>query len=381
MTAIEATYAAVVVVLVLGFSLLAGVIGLKWAHRRRVQAHNKRRRSYLRLLSAHLVSPTPTLTLDDRQFEDDAFIDAVIDIRNTVAGDSAVVLKDLIDGRGLINLQAARLRSPFPLGRRLRAVVSLAEIGDQAAGRVLMQHLSDREPEVRIHSARGLARMRYLPAIEPMLERMRYESPLVRSKFGDALIAFGTEASWPMVGFVRVHQHDDDTTGLPEIIRAIGRIGEREVGPALSELLHELENVEICLAIIESLGSIGGPRSLRPLRKTFCSDDWRIRAKAASAMGEIGDPSVNPILFQALGDSSWWTRRNSAGALAVLPGGINWLYDGLISHDEFARDAAAEALADCGELSAAKLRFDSGEGGPRDLRLIRYMDRPGLVFS
>jgi HEAT repeat protein len=98
-------------------------------------------------------------------------------------------------------------------------------------------------------------------------------------------------------------------------------------------------------------------------------------------MGEIGDPSVNPILFHALGDSSWWTRRNSAGALAALPGGINWLYDGLISHDEFARDAAAEALADCGELSAAKLRFDSGEAGPRDLRLIRYMDRPGLVFS
>ncbi|HEY5890442.1 MAG TPA: HEAT repeat domain-containing protein [Acidimicrobiia bacterium] len=381
MTAIEAAVVGVVVACTIGLVLAIAVVALKWAHRRRVHSHEIRRREYLRMISAHVVQSGSIPVVSAQEAEDDAFIDAVIDVRNTIAGSPDDALNGLVDSSGLTRRQAGRLRSPFPLGRRLRAAVSLAEIGDRGAARVLLAHLSDREPEIRIQSARGLARMRYVAAIGPILARLAEETPAVRSMLAEALVAFGRDAAWPITAFIRAHHKDPVITGIPEAARAIGTIGDSEVGNALSELLFEIEDVEILLALIESLGYVGGPHAVRPLRRTLASEDWRLRAKSATALGEIGDPSVNPILFSGLRDQSWWTRRNCAAALSVLPGGIGWLYDGLISHDEFARDAAAEALADCGELAAARDRVDAGVSRPRDLQLLNYMASPGMVFS
>lgn len=381
MTPIQAALAAVTVVFALGLILLVAVIVFKWIHRRRIVARSQRRAQYLRLISQHLADPGSTQPLTVYQAEDDAFIDAVIDVRNTVVGPAVDTLEGLVDSTGLISLQAERLRSRFPLGRRLRAVVSLAEIGDARAARVLMQHLADREPEVRVQCARGLARMGYTPAIDLILERFNEETPWVRTRFAEALISFGREASWPLTAFVRVNHTAPNNLGVPEVVRVIGRIGDLEVGPALAELLFSVTDLEINLALIESIGQVGGPLAVRPLRKIFLSDDWRIRAKTATALGDIGDPSVNPILVTGLSDPSWWTRRNSAAALARLPNGIDFLYDALTSPDEFARDAAAEALADIGELAAAIDRMDAGEPHPRDLRLVAYMEQPGMVFS
>lgn len=381
MTPIQAALIAVTVVFALGLILLLAVIVFKWIHRRRIQARTRRRGEYLRLISQHLADPTSTQPLTVYQAEDDAFIDAVIDVRTTVVGPAVDTLEGLVDSTGLISLQAERLRSRFPLGRRLRAVVSLAEIGDARAARVLMQHLSDREPEVRVQCARGLARMRYTAAIDLILERFNEETPWVRTRFAEALISFGREASWPLTAFVRVNHTAPNNFGVPEAVRVIGRIGDLEVGPALAELLYSVEDLEITLALIESIGQVGGPLAVRPLRRMFLSDDWRIRAKTATALGDIGDPSVNPILMTGLSDSSWWTRRNCAGSLARLPNGVDFLYESLTSPDEFARDAAAEALADVGELAAAIDRMDAGESHPRDIRLVSYMEQPGMVFS
>jgi HEAT repeat protein len=74
-------------------------------------------------------------------------------------------------------------------------------------------------------------------------------------------------------------------------------------------------------------------------------------------------------------------RRNSAAALASLPGGIDLLYEAIGAPDQFTRDAAAEALADCGELIAARDRLESGKSDPRDAQLISYMHIPDPVTS
>lgn len=379
MSATELAYLSVVIVFAIGLGLLVAVVTLKWTHRRRTEAHDLRRAAYLKMLSQHLASPGSTQTLSASEAEDDAFIDAVIDVRNTVIGPAVDALEGLVDRSGLISLQSQRLRSRFPLGRRLRAVVTLAEIGDARAARVLMQHLSDREPEVRVQCARGLARMRYTAAIDLILDRFNEETPWVRSRFAETLNLYGRDATWLLMAFVRVNHAYENNAGVPEAVRVLGRIGDREVGPALSELLYSVEDIEVTLAIIEALGDVGGPMALRPLRRKFLSDDWRVRAKTATAFGEIGDPSINPVLAEGLSDPSWWTRRNSASALTELPGGLEYLYNALDSEDRFARDAAAEALADCGELNAAKDRIESGTAAARDHLLVDYMEQPGLV--
>jgi HEAT repeat protein len=267
----------------------------------------------------------------------------------------------------------ARLRSRFPLGRRLRAAVSLAEIGDESTARVLVEHLSDREPEIRIQCARGLVRIKDTAAIDAILERFDLEEPWVRARFADTLVGFGSKATWPLVAYIRVNLRHSDNDGVVEAIRVLGVIGDRDVGPTLAGVLRVASDPEVLIATIEALGLVGGPLAIRPLRAAVQSADWRLRAKAATSLGQIGDPSVNPLLARSLEDANWWVRRNSAAALAALQGGTDLLHHALSSDDEFARDAAAEALADCGVLAAAREREERGAATAEDAALLAHM--------
>ncbi len=373
MTPFQAAVVVAVMVFAVGLVLLIGVVALKLSRRRRATAHNIRHGEYLRAISQHIVAPGSIPPFTAHEAGDDAFIDAVIALRSTLEGDGIEQLSGVIDRTGLIEQQAAKLRSLFPLGRRLRAVVALAEIGDVRAARLLLHHLNDRVPEIRVQSARGLARMRYTSAIDVILDRFEGESRWVQTRFAESLALFGRDAVWPLVAFIRVHHQHDNKKGITEIIRVLGIVGDSEAGPALAELLYTAEDVEIRLAIIDSLGLIGGPLALRPLRRMIQSEDWRIRAKTVRAFGLIGDPSINPILREHLLDPSWWVRRNSAAALRDLPGGVELLYEALDFTDAYARDAAAEALADAGELVAAQDRLEAGLGTERDFQLVGYM--------
>ncbi len=373
MTPFQAAVIVAVMVFAVGLVLLVGVVSLKWVHRRRTNAHKIRRGEYLRAISQHIAAPGSIPRFSALEAGDDAFIDAVIALRSTLAGDGIEQLEGVVDLTGLIEQQAVKLRSLFPLGRRLRAVVALAEIGDDRAARILLHHLNDRVPEIRVQSARGLARMRYTSAIDVILDRLDEESPWVQSRFAESLALFGRDAVWPLVAFIRVHHRHPKERSITEIIRILGIIGDTEVGPALAELLYTAEDVEVRIAIIDSLGLIGGPLALRPLRRMIQSEDWRVRAKTVKAFGLIGDPSVNSTLSEYLNDASWWVRRNSAAALRDLPGGLDLLHDALNSPDAFTRDAAAEALADAGELVAAQDRLETGLGTDRDFRLVGYM--------
>lgn len=381
MSGIHVTNIAVVVTFTISAILLLTVVWLKWTHRRHVAAHEKRRAAYLVTLCKHLAAPGSTAEFSLFEAEDDAFIDAVIDVRHMVTGPAVDTLEGILDKTGLIEYQAARLRTRFPLGKRLRAAVSLAEIGDTRAAPVLLENLNDREPEIRVQCARGLAHMGYTAAIDLILNRFSSETPWVRARFAETLMSFGKSAVWPLLAFVRVNHGHKDNLGVAEAIRILGTIGDTEVGPILAEMLYTTSDPEVLIAIIEALGEMGGPSTLGPLRQAFQSSDWRLRAKAATALGEIGDPAMRPVLATGLYDSSWWTRRNSAAALVVLPGGIDDLFDALASDDIFARDAAAEALADCGELIAAKERLEKGESRPRDIALIDHMQQPEMVYA
>ena len=161
----------------------------------------------------------------------------------------------------------------------------------------------------------------------------------------------------------------------------LGVIGDREVGPSLAGILRVATEPEVRIAAIESLGMVGGPLAIRPLKYTFRSPDWRLRAKSATSLGHIGDPSINRVLASGLQDSNWWVRRNSASALAALPGGDELLLLAIGSDDPFARDAAAEALADCGVLAAARERHEAGKATEGDRLLLDHVGAERRVLS
>lgn len=340
--------------------LLTALIVLKTVNRRRMASHRRRREGYLHLLSRHLAFENCTDPITALMAEDPAFFDALIDMRNAVTGDGISTLHRIVNQHGLIDRQIKRLDSRFSLGRRLQAAVSLAELGDESAADALIRHLDDPKPEIRIQCARGLGRIQWTPAIEEIVWRFHLETPWVRTRFSDTLIGFGTKATWPLLAYIRVN-HRHDTNGPALALRTIAQIQDHQaVGPVL-EILGETSNMEIEIAAIETLGELGSPETLPVLLERLDAKSWEVRAKSATALGGIGDPTATPRLREAMRDESWWVRRASAAAIARLPGGIAELYAALDDHDPYAADAAAEALADAGELISARAKVSNGE--------------------
>ena len=372
-----AFYAALVI-LGIDAVLVAALISLKAIHRRRSRRHAERRAAYLDVLTHHLNYRNSTHPIGRDAADDPAFLDALIDVRDALAGPEVDTLAGIIERYDIAEHQEARLRTRFPLGRRLRAAVVLAEIGDEGSADALMEHLSDREPEIRIQAARGLRQMGWTPAIDAIVDRFSIESPWVRSRFSDILSGYGPKATWPLVAYVRVN-HRFEIDGPVAAIRTLGRIGDREAGPPLLDLLTEADQPEIEVALISALGRIGGPEALLPLAGTAQDEDWRLRAETATALGTIGAPDAIPVLAELLEDRNWWVRRNSAAALARIPGGVAALYQALGSDDRFARDAAAESLTDAGELIAARRHADDGNADERELALLAHMSAGGAA--
>lgn len=371
MTRIELAQHSALIVFAVNSLLLAGLIALKSVHRRRVKHHDRRRQSYLALLSRHVAYENCTDPITAGMAEDPAFLDALLEIRNAVAGPELATLLDIVSRHGVLQRQTDRLRSPFPLGRRLRAAVALAEIGDESSAPVLMEHLEDREPEIRIQSARGLGRIQWTPAIDRIVWRFSVETPWVRARFSDTLTRFGAKATWPLLAYIRINHHFE-TAGPQFALKTLAQVEDRDaVGPLL-EILEDANNIEIEIAAIEALGELGSPKIAPALQARLESPHWELRAKAATALGAIGDTQSVPLLLARLHDPDWWVRRNSAAAIAQLPGGINSLYEALEYDDRSAADAAAEALTDAGELVSARRRL-AESGSPGENPLLAHM--------
>lgn len=378
MSGTDLSHVVVLVVFVVDSLLLFGLLVLKTTHRLRAARHERRRSGYVSLISRHIVHEHCTDPITVEMSEDPAFLDALIDVRNAVVGPELDTLHHIVDRYGVAHRQESRLRSQFPPGRRLRAAVALAEMGDESSAEVLIEHLDDREPEIRIQAARGLGRMRWTPAIDHIVARLGKEAPWVATRFADTLIGFGRKATSPLLAYIRVNQRLEPK-GPALAIRTLASIGDEEAVRPLMAILDEVTDPEIAIAVVEALGVLGSPLAGQRLRDAAISPDWRIRAKAATALGDIGDPSAATVLAVSLTDRNWWVRRNSAAALARLPGGLDQLYQALNGPDLYAADAAAEALTDTGELVAARGRMEEGTPTVRDMALIGHMSGRALV--
>jgi HEAT repeat protein len=359
-------------ILVINAALIGALIVLKAIHRRRDRNAAARRAAYGRVLSRHIAFENCTDPITEKMVSDPAFIDALVDVRNALSGEDEGALRGIVNRHGMTEHQVARLKARFPLGRRLRAAVILAELGDASGAIALMDHLDDREPEIRIQAARGLARMRWTPAIDTMVARFGSETPWVRSRLADSLAAFGRQATWPLIAYIRVNQEFDNVAPAAAI-RALGVIGDDQAVQPLIEILHGAGDPEIELACIETLGALANPYAVPVLRRTARSQDWRIRAKSMSALAEIGDPRSVDILTSGLSDQEWWVRRNAAAGLIRVKGGIDSLYEAIVGENRHAADAAAEALTDAGELADARKRERTGVAEGRDRALLDHM--------
>lgn len=137
-----------------------------------------------------------------------------------------------------------------------------------------------------------------------------------RRQASDALIELGKPAILPLM--VAIRQNVFTVFTLPEAVRALGGIGDKQ---AVDLLIEELEsrNVHAVQEAIKGLGHIGSPQAIQPLIDVF-RHDWddteTITAwqEAESALAAIGEPAIQPLLT-ALQDEDDNVRQGAAEAL------------------------------------------------------------------
>lgn len=348
---------AALVIFSINAALLAGLVLLKVIHRRRTLSHNARRQAYLKLLSHHISVDNSVEPITESMAEDQAFLDALIDMRNVITGDEVSTLRRIVNHHGVIERQMRYLDTSLLLSRRLRAAVALAELGDETSAETLMSHLDDREPEIRIQAARGLGRIQWTPAIDQIVSRFSDEIPWVRVRFSDTLVGYGIKATWPLIAYIRIN-HPFESKGPALALRTIAQIQDDQAVAPLLEILEETTDLEIQIATVDALAELGSPEASTAINSLLESEHWELRAKAATALGGLGESSAISRLTAAMREENWWVRRSAAAAIARLPQGIGALYRALDDDDPFAADAAAEALADAGELVSARERAE-----------------------
>lgn len=167
------------------------------------------------------------------------------------------------------------------LGRRYVAAWALGEIGAPAGIPALLQALNDDDSEVRKYATRALIKLNQ-SAVEPLIAYLATAPP----------------------------------QGGAGAIRALGDIADPR---ALSPLLAQVDGVNREEAFL-ALGKLKDPRAEGALLKGLIDPDWKVRMKAAMALGPVGSTAAVAPLQRTLEDDVHVVREWSARSLEVITG-------------------------------------------------------------
>jgi hypothetical protein len=93
----------------------------------------------------------------------------------------------------------------------------------------------------------------------------------------------------------------------PEIIRALGELGDRESVPILVDYLQKANAFTKAL-IIENLGRIGGPEARKALQDTIMKHDGKEVSLAYRALAQCAIEEDTPFFLDAIAHADWVIR-------------------------------------------------------------------------
>jgi|WetSurSiteA1Bulk_404760.scaffolds.fasta_scaffold01384_8 HEAT repeat protein len=229
------------------------------------------------------------------------------------------VLKDDSDLRLLIQ----QLSNPEP-EERVKALKAMGEKGDPLAAEPILAALKDRKTAVRDAAFAALNKLveslKVKQDVKTLGMILQYPDNIIRQlaikSLGDIPTAQSAEM---LIGKIA----DPDERIRDKTVEALKKIGR----PAAEPLIQSLKSDDIRVRIncVMLLREIGDKRAVEPLIEMlqFHSDDVavdsiRLRLESATALGRIRDPLAGPALINALRDTSPQVRERAALALQEL---------------------------------------------------------------
>lgn len=219
---------------------------------------------------------------------------------------------------------------------QLLAIEVLEALEERRALPALRRLMGEGSNQVRVRAVLALGRMRDAEAVSPLCESLVLHPEL-----------------WPAA------------------VSALGQIGDPRANPALAALLGlpEAEKVKgLRQEIVLALANLRDPSVIPVLAEALRDPSYRVRAQAAESLGKLGWREAVPALIGALHDSRWQVATKAAAALGSLgePAGIEPLIRTLAHENPELRVGVVQALGELGgaaALSALCRRF--GDPEPR----------------
>jgi len=345
------------------FALLLGVIVSLKGRRQVVDLRRRRRRTVLepivlrhaRSTDGGLVSALGT---EPGTFDLGVLETLLLEQIQAVRGRYQQRLVDACEEVGLVDRRVAQLAS-----RRWWLRADAAErLGLMRSGRAsapLVAAMDDPQPEVRIRAAKALGLIGGQAAIAKLVTGLRQPSRWSAMRLADILTGLGEQAV------------DDLSAALPQLPEAsrllvldiFGRVRSLKAIPVLRGLLSD-PHPDLRARAAHALGLIGDPGSIPHLVGVLKDPAWPVRAMAARALGRIpGREALEPLCL-ALTDSQWWVRANAAEALKSKgEPGQRALLGVLDTSDGYAREQAVLMLQESGMLDETMARLASADPG------------------
>lgn len=254
---------------------------------------------------------------------------------------AAVRLRDAVSHAGLLKREVLRLRHRSPQARA-DACAMLGKLGQRDAIPMLVERLGDQDLHVRRQAIGALADLQAVDALGDVVEAIEAASDWGNLLAVMALVRMGP-SSVPRIGALLESSRTPAMTKA--LLQVTGRLGAA-ANPAAVRVLAAHPNSEIRVEAVRTLGSIApDPDSVTTCLAAMDDPEWPVRALAAWSLGRLGDGRAVARLRQAMGDSSYWVRHHTAGAIAGLgEAGQAALQSCLDDANPFVRDMAAQAL-------------------------------------
>jgi HEAT repeat protein len=230
--------------------------------------------------------------------------------------------------------------------------------------------MSDPMPEVQVRAAQALGSIGTSASLRPLVLALKDAGRWSAIRVAGMLIEAGDEA-------VAVLLEEFDK--LPEHAKIsatdiFGRIRSLRASPLLRGLLQD-PNSDLRARAANALGMLGDPTASPLLVETLKDPEWAVRAMAAKALGKLRETASVGALTGALTDPQWWVRANAAEALKTKgPAGQDALLEMLDSDDPYAAQQSVQMLQESGVLDAFVGMLVSAAAGEQG-RALRVMTK------
>ncbi|MGH7508857.1 MAG: HEAT repeat domain-containing protein [Gemmatimonadales bacterium] len=376
-----------VILIVAGVMLAVGLLTvLAWfvytSYLDRVERRLATRKGLYRDLVTELASRDrallePTINQMSTLYDLDA-LEAVLEEQARSATGRPGWLLEVYDRLGLVDKYIAMLRTARKWRDRAFAAELLGRVGGAKAVPVLLETVNatrTEDSDVREIALRALARIADPGAVEPLIRALATADVWLAPRIADILTRHGDLAVDPLIAVL------SDTA--PQSARAwaanvLGEVRAQRAFPAIVRALGDPED-EVRAKAATALGRLGDRRAVGYLMEHLLTDPAPfVRLRIASSLGQFGGPEVINRLVRALGDPAWWVRMRSVEALEQVGSAAEGpLLVALDDSDPEIRVRAAAALERLGVPDNLVRTIDAGERDAEASEMLVKFARAG----